>query len=335
LTTITPWPYRDLRALPKTHLHLHFEGSAPVTTMQRTSKKYGVPLPDTHSYRDFTEFCVQAAASMAMLREPDDFRLAVHDLLAMEYAFGVQWLEMGLIPSLYGDRFGSYDDVIDLAIDAIATAPLRPRGVGLMITVLRNQSVETGLAVTEVACRRAGDGIVVSLGLADDEHLFPPGPFAECFVRAKEAGLLRTPHAGELAGPDSVWATLESCAPNRLQHGVRSIEDPRLLEELQRAQICLDVCPTSNVRLGVFPSIEEHPAHRLFEAGIPISINADDTLLFETDILHEYEVARTKLGFSDDDLAQVARYAIRASGAPADVKRDVESEIDRWIGTAP
>jgi adenosine deaminase len=333
--TITPWTYRDLRALPKTHLHLHIEGSAPVTAMKRSSKKYGVPLPDTHSYRDFTEFCVQAMGSMSMLREPDDFRLAVHDLLAMEYAFGVQWAELGLIPSAYGERFGSYDDVIDLAIDAIATAPLRPLGVGLLITVLRNQSVEIAHAVTEVACRRAGDGIVVSLGLADDEHLFPPDPFAECFVRAKEAGLLRTPHAGELAGPASVWATLEHCAPNRLQHGVRSIEDPELIEVLRREQICLDVCPTSNVRLGVVARIEDHPAHQLFELGIPISINADDTLLFDTDILREYELCRTKLGFSDEDLAQVARHAIRASGAPPAVKRDIELEIDRWIETAP
>jgi adenosine deaminase len=332
---IAPWPYRDLRALPKTHLHLHFEGSAPVTTMQRTSKKYGAPIPDTHSYRDFTEFCVQCVTSMSMIREPDDFRLAVHDLLAMEYAFGVQWLEMGLIPSIYGDRFGSYDDVVDLAIDAIASAPLRPLGVGLMITILRNQSVEIAHAVTEMACRRAGDGIVVSLGLADDEFLFPPGPFAECFVRAKEAGLLRTPHAGELAGPDSVWATLEHLEPNRLQHGVRSIEDPRLIEALQRTQICLDVCPTSNVRLGVFARIEDHPAHRLLELGIPISINADDTLLFETDILREYDVCRTKLGFTDDDLAQVARHAIRASGAPPSIKHEIETGIDRWIDTIP
>jgi adenosine deaminase len=331
--TVPVWPYRDLRALPKAHLHLHIEGSTPVTALKRISKKYGIPIPNTHTYSNFTEFCERSMASIAMLRTPDDFCAALHDLLAIEFACGVQWLELGLIPTVYGDRFGSYDDIIDLAIDAIDSAPLRPLGVGLMITILRSQSIELAEAVTAVACRRAGDGVVVSLGLADDESLYPPNPFADCFAMAKEAGLLRTPHAGELAGPECVWATLEHLQPSRLQHGVRSIEDPSLLDELHRLQVCLDVCPTSNVRLGVVPTIEEHPIRQLLARGIPVSINADDSLLFETDILHEYELCRNTLGFTDADLALAARHSIAASGAPENIKRAIESEIDEWIGT--
>ena len=121
---------------------------------------------------------------------------------------------------------------------------------------------------------------MVSFGLANDEAIGPPEPYAEAFAIAKEAGLLSTPHAGELAGPESVWGALDTLQPDRLQHGVRSIEDPELVKRLADSDIVLDVCPTSNLLLSVYPSLAEHPLPQLLDAGIQCSLNGDDPLLF-------------------------------------------------------
>ena len=143
----------------------------------------------------------------------------------------------------------------------------------------------------------------MSFGLANDEAIGPPEPYAEAFAIAKDAGLLSAPHAGELAGPESVWGALDTLAPDRLQHGVRAIEDPELVKRLADSDIVLDVCPTSNLLLSVYPSLAEHPLPRLLEAGIQCSLNGDDPLLFGPGLLEEYELARSEMGLDDAALA--------------------------------
>jgi adenosine deaminase len=199
-----------------------------------------------------------------------------------------------------------------------------------------DRTADPAIAVEQarLAAARADRG-VVSFGLANDEAIGPPEPFAEAFAIAKDAGLLSAPHAGELAGPESVLGALETLQPDRLQHGVRAIEDPELVKRLADSDIVLDVCPTSNLQLSVYPSLADHPLPRLLDAGVRCSINGDDPLLFGPVLLHEYEAACTEMGLDDDALAAVARASITGSGAPDELKASALRSIDAWRASPP
>lgn len=171
---------------------------------------------------------------------------------------------------------------------------------------------------------------MVSFGLDGDEVAFPPAPFAEAFSIATSGGLLSTPHAGELLGPESVAVALELLHADRILHGVRAIEDDALVNRLRGSAVCLDVCPTSNFKLGVFDATT-HPLRNLLERGVRCSINADDPLLFGTSLLHEYEMCRSQFSFTDRELAHIAQCSIEASGAPADLKANATAGIARWL----
>jgi adenosine deaminase len=205
-------------------------------------------------------------------------------------------------------------------------------GVGALMTVDRTQPLAIAFEEAELAVAYAGSG-VVSFGLANDEVGHPPEAFAEPFAVARDAGLLSCPHAGELEGPASVWGALDALGADRIQHGIRALEDPALVERLAAEGVCLDVCPTSNACLQVVPSIEAHPLPRLLEAGIRCSLNGDDPLFFGASLLDEYELCRDRLGLTDEHLAAVARASIDASGAPPALKSTTGAGIDTWLAT--
>jgi adenosine deaminase len=188
------------------------------------------------------------------------------------------------------------------------------------------------VALARLAERYAGQG-VVAFGLADDETRGRPEPFAAAFDIARAAGLVASPHAGEHGGPDSVRGALDALGARRIQHGVRSAEDPELLRRLADSDVCLDVCPTSNVQLHVVESLATHPLPTLLDAGVNVSLNADDPLFFGSGILAEYELARHSFGLDDVALARIAASSIRASGAPAQLKGTALAGIDRWLAT--
>jgi adenosine deaminase len=173
---------------------------------------------------------------------------------------------------------------------------------------------------------------VVGLGLHNDEVGHPPGDFVRAFAVALDGGLLSTPHAGELESGQFVVDSVDLLGAHRIQHGVRSFEVPGLVERLADEGVCLDVCPTSNIMLSVFPSLAEHPLPRLLDAGVRCSLNADDPLLFGPGILDEYELARRDLGLGDEQIAAMARSSFECSGAPADVKAAGLAGIDAWLG---
>jgi adenosine deaminase len=218
-----------------------------------------------------------------------------------------------------------------MVLDQLAESSAR-HGVAarLMLAADRTQSPAEAVEQAKIAARYADRGIV-AFGLANDEAIWPPEPFAEAFAIAKEGGLLSTPHAGELAGPASVRGALDTLGADRVQHGVRAIEDPELVKRLADEQICCDVCPTSNVLLAIVPAMEASALGPLLDAGVPCSVNADDPLLFGPGLLEEYEVCRDQLGFDDARMAQIARFSIEHSGAPADVRASTLAGIDAWL----
>jgi adenosine deaminase len=324
---------RDLRSLPKGHLHLHLEGAMRPSTLAELAETAGIPVPEIRGYGSFTAFSDTYVAACQVLLTPDDFARLVYEVVEDSVLDGAVWVEPSFYAPHHRNRFGADEGIVDMVLDAAADAAAK-LGVGVGVMLAADRTVDPTIAVEQarLAARRVDRG-VVSFGLANDEAIGPPEPFAEAFAIAKEAGLLSTPHAGELAGPESVWGALDTLAPDRLQHGVRSIEDPELIARLADSEITLDVCPTSNLLLSVYPSLEEHPLPQLLEAGIRCSLNGDDPLLFGPVLLEEYELARTTMGLDDDALATIARASIEGSGAPAALKVSATQAIDEWLAT--
>ena len=325
---------RDLRAVAKAHLHVHLEGAMRPATLAELAETAGIPVPEIRGYGSFTAFSETYVAACQVLRTPEDFARLVYEVVEDSVLDGAVWVEPSFYAPHHRERFGADEDIVDMVLEAAADAG-RKLGVGVGLMVAADRTVDPAVAVEQarIAARRRDRG-VVAFGLANDEVLGAPELYADAFAIAKEAGLLSTPHAGELVGPESVRGALDTLAPDRLQHGVRAIEDPELVARLADSDICLDVCPTSNLLLSVYPSIAEHPLPQLLDAGIQCSLNGDDPLLFGPGLLDEYELARKEMGLDDAALASIARASIDGSGAPDELKTSARRSIDDWLATA-
>jgi adenosine deaminase len=324
---------RDLRALPKGHLHLHLEGSMRPATLAELADTAGIPVPEIRGYGSFTAFADTYLAACAVLNTPEQLARLVYEVVEDSVLDGAVWVEPSFYAPHHRDRFGEDEAIVDIVLDALHAAGAQLGvGVGLMLAADRTADPSIAVEQARLAAARADRG-VVSFGLANDEAIGPPEPFAGAFALAKDAGLLSAPHAGELAGPESVRGALDTLRPDRLQHGVRAVEDPELVKRLADSDIVLDVCPTSNLLLSVYPSFAEHPLPQLLDAGIGCSLNGDDPLLFGPVLLDEYEVARTEMGLDDAALASIARASITGSGAPTELKASALRSIDDWLAT--
>jgi len=328
----TPAPAaRDLRDLPKGHLHLHMEAAMRPATLTRLSQKLGIEVKPTTGFAGFTQFSATYRSLLASLDHPDHLGLLTDEIFADQAAQGVAYLELAVSPQFYAERYGTVEGALDELI-ALARAASAAHGVafGLMPTIDRMRDLDEAMVIARAAAARAGDG-VVSLGLANEERGYPAGDFAEPFALAKAAGLQSTPHAGELVGPESIRDALDALQADRILHGVRAAEDPALVAELADRGIPLDVCPTSNLLLEVVDDMAEHPLVGLLDAGVRCSINADDPILFGPDILDEYELCRRELGMTDEQLAACAWTSIETTLADDETKARAKSAIDAWL----
>jgi adenosine deaminase len=322
---------RDLAGLPKGHLHLHLEGSMRPSTLQELAEHYGLEVPPIRGYGNFSAFAATYLAACEVLATFDDLRRLVFEVVEDAARAGAKWVEPSMYVPHHRLRLGPDDEVVEVVLDALAEAAASFNiGAGLMVAADRTVDPADAVQQARLAVAHRDQG-VVSFGLANDEAGFPPQPFAPAFQLARDGGLLSVPHAGELAGAESVIGALDDLGADRIQHGVRAIEDPALVKRLAESQVCLDVCPSSNIMLSVFPSLEAHPLPGLLDAGVRCSLNADDPLLFGPNLLEEYELCRTTFGFGDDRLAFMARCSIEASGAPDDVKVSALGGIARWL----
>jgi adenosine deaminase len=321
---------RELAILPKAHLHLHLEGAMRPSTLADLAAAKGVPSPPIRGYRSFAEFGDFYLAAANLIQSWDDLGRVVNEVVEDAAADGAIWVEPQMYPARY-ERVGSTEDVLDFVIETgQAAAERHGIGFGLMVSAIRHFEPADATALAKTAVRYAGHG-VVAFGLAADESLFPPELFAEAFTVARNAGLISAPHAGELAGPPSVRGALDTLGAQRIAHGVRAVEDPRLVERLVDEQIVLDVCPTSNLMLSVVTGLDEHPLPHLLAAGVRCTLNGDDPLFFGPGLLGEYELARRELALSDEQLALVARYSLEGSGAPDALVKWGIRQIDRWL----
>lgn len=325
---------RDLADLPKAHLHLHLDGAVRARTLQELCAQGGIEppvLPPGKQYASFAVFMQVITACHDVLSSAAALRRVVGEVVADAAADGAVWVEVSVWPGLFSGRLGTERDAVRLVLEAGQQAASRTGiGFGLMVAANRHAGPEAAIATALLAVDLADDG-VVSFGLDGDEAAFPPAPFAAAFAVAKAGGLLSAPHAGELLGPDSVTDAMDLLGADRILHGIRAAEDEALIRRLAASAVCLDVCPTSNFRLGVCGP-DAHPLPRLLAAGVRCSVNADDPLVFGCSLLHEYELCRAQFSLSDQQIARIAECSIQASGAPEDVRAAATADIARWLG---
>jgi adenosine deaminase len=324
-------PARELAHLPKAHLHLHLEGAMRPATLHELAAAAGVPVPPIRGFRSFGAFAGMYDAACRVVTGEDQMRRLVREVVEDALQDGVTWLEPSFYPRRYAAAYGGDQAVVEVVLDELATVG-DALGVGTGLIVAADRTADPGEAVeiAKVAASLADRG-VVGFGLANDEVGGPADRFAEAFRVATGAGLLSVPHGGELVGPESVVNCLDDCGAHRVMHGVRAVEDPELVRRLADADVCLDVCPTSNLALAVVGSLGEHPLPALLDAGVACSVNADDPLLFGPGILEEYELCRTQLGLDDAALAEIARCSLRASAAPELEVSSGLRAIDAWM----
>ncbi len=328
-----PSDVRDLAALPKAHLHVHLEGGMRPATLRDLAQRNGMPVPEVRGFGNFGVFAAMYVAACDVLTTPQDVARLIDETVDDAAAAGAVHVEPGMFLPHHRARLGPDEHVLEIVLDALASASARTGvSTGLMVSADRTRSPEDAAAQARLAARYAGRG-VVAFGLANDEQGHPPEPFAEAFDIARSAGLLSTPHAGELDGPASVRGALDVLGADRILHGVRAVEDPALVQRLAASEVCLDVCPTSNLMLSVVDDLSAHPLVALLDAGVQCSIGADDPLLFGPGLLEEYELCRTTLGLSDAQLAAVARTSLTASGASPQVVEDGVAAVDAWLAT--
>jgi adenosine deaminase len=333
---------RPLAALPKAHLHLHFTGSMRHRTVVELAEEQGVWLPDALTdewppdlsaadEKGWFRFQRLYDLARSVLRTEASVRRLVLEAAEDERAEGSQWLEIQVDPSGYAASFGGITAFTDLVLDAARQATAAT-GVTMVLVIAANRIRHPldARTLARLAGQYAGRG-VVGFGLSNDERRGEALAFAKAFDIARSAGLLLTPHGGELRGPESVWSCLDGLGASRIGHGVRSVEDPMLVAHLADAGVTLEICPRSNVALGVYPDIASVPLRALYEAGIPVALGADDPLLFGSRLLDQYEAARHVHGFTDPELAELARMSVRGSAAPEEVRLRMLADIDRWL----
>ncbi|MCB7136802.1 adenosine deaminase [Cellulosimicrobium marinum] len=335
---------RDLATLPKAHLHLHFTGSMRVETLRDLAEHYGVRLPHAlidgdplrlpPTERGWFRFQRLYDAARACVRSEADMRRIVLEAAQDDAAEGSGRLEIQVDPTSYAPFVGGITPAVEIVLDAARSASAETgTEVAVVVAASRMRHPLDARTLARLAARYAGEGPgdVVGFGLSNDERRGDTAEFARAFAIARRAGLASVPHGGELLGPAHVHEVVRELAPDRLGHGVRSAEDRHVLDDLVGRGVALEVCPASNVSLGVYDDARQVPLGALVDAGARVALGADDPLLFGSRLVAQYETARTEHGFSDAELAALARSSIRASRASSLTRRRLLAGVDAWL----
>ncbi|MBI1293993.1 adenosine deaminase [bacterium] len=341
-----------IQGMPKAELHIHLEGSIEPATVFELAERHGAldRLPATSEealrnwfvFRDFPHFIEIYLIIQDLLRSPEDFSTIVYRNAEQMAAQNIRYRELTVTTytHTHTQRKGLRFERLLEGLEDGRRRARRDLGVEMrwIFDVPRNSAFSeqggydsTPANVTLTHALKARDHGVVGLGLGGYEVGAPPQPFAHAFRAAKDAGLYSVPHAGETSGPASIWGAINELRADRIGHGVRAIEDPSLLLWLADRQIPLELNPVSNVRLGIYPSLERHPFPHLDRMGVLVTINSDDPPLFNTTLVDEYLHLNASFGYARADILRIARNAFRASAAEASLKQALLAEFDDWV----
>jgi len=320
------------RDLPKAELHLHLEGAIDPATLLELRARHGKPstlaeIEPIYKYNDFTGFLMAFKTITEDLQTPADYELITYRLMeklkAETFFIAEVYVSVGV--NLW--RKQDFDSIFE-GLERGRERGARDFGISLLwiFDAVRQFGAEAAKPVADLAIRYR-DRNVVAFGIGGDERKAEPELFREVYAHAGDHGLRLTAHAGESAGPGSIWGALNLRA-ERIGHGLTAIQDPELMEELAHRQIPMEICITSNLRTGVCRVIQDHPVRNYFDQGLMITLNTDDPALFGTTLSHEFQIAQESFGFTDEHLRELARNSFEASFLPAEKKLEFLNLFD-------
>lgn len=332
----------DPNAIAKAELHLHIEGTLEPELLFTLAERNGVTpkYPDIASLRkayDFTDlqsFLDVYYEGMRVLQTSEDFRDLTMAYMERATAQGVRHVEMFFDPQAHTNRGLRFETVLEGIDDGLRQAQTRFGTTShLIMCFLRDLSAQAAMNTLETALPYRER--IVAVGLDSAERGNPPSKFQTVFDRARAEGFLTVAHAGEEGPPEYVWEALDLLRVSRVDHGIRSLEDPQLVERLRRQRIPLTVCPLSNVRLRVVPDLAHHPLKRMLDMGLVATVNSDDPAYFGGYVGQNFSASAAALHLSDDDLLTLARNSFEASFLDDASKRGFLDDIDRLVHGAP
>jgi len=325
----------SLRDLPKLELHLHIEGAAPPAFIRGLAQEKKIDIHRVfderghYRWRDFPHFLKVYEAATTVLQTPEDYARLTEAVLEESAAHGVVYTEMFVSPDFCGGGdVGAWRDFLRAMEETARRVEARGGpALRLIVTCIRHFGPEKSRAPALCAAETAGD-FLTGFGIAGDESVLTPGDFRWAFDCAREAGLSLTAHAGEWGGPKSVRAAIRDLGVNRIGHGVRAIEDLALIDEIAERGITLEVCPGSNVALGLYPAWRRHPIERLRERGVKVTVSTDDPPFFHTTMTREYEELERAFGWEQEIFAEIHRNALDAAFCDAETKKRIAKRLE-------
>lgn len=315
----------DWTKVPKVELHLHLDCSLSYAVVSQIDPEirleaYGADFVAPAKCTDLAEALRCATHGVALMQTEGQLRLVTFDLFDQLGEDQVMYAEIRFAPLLHTEGGLSGRQVVASVAEATAEA-VRRTGIEarLILCTLRHFSEAQSLETVQLVDDFRGT-VVAGLDLAADEAGYVLDSHVEAFRLARELGMPRTAHAGEAAGPESVWETLERLAPMRIGHGVRSVEDPDLVEYLRRHQIHLEVCPTCNIVVDVYESYGDHPIDQLYRAGVSVGVSSDARTLANVTLSQEYEKLQRTFGWGPEEFYQCNQSALKAAFVPDEVR---------------
>jgi aminodeoxyfutalosine deaminase len=329
---MSPQPSAFILSLPKAELHLHLEGSIDPATLLELKQRRGKPstllgVENLYRYDDFNGFLMAFKAVTEDLQTPEDYELITYRLMKQLKDENILHAEVYVSVGVCLWRKQDFPAIFE-GLERGRQKGERAFGVSLLwiFDAVRQFGPGAAREVFELAGRYR-DRNVIGIGIGGDEIKAPPELFREAYAWAEENGLRLTAHAGETAGPESIWGALNLRA-ERIGHGFTAAQDPELVEELSRRQIPVEICITSNLRTGVCKNLADHPIRNYFDQGVMITLNSDDPAMFSSSLAQEYQLAQKNFGFTDEHLRELARNSFEASFLPAEKKLEFLNLFD-------
>jgi len=327
-----------IHSLPKAELHLHLEGSVqPETLVELSRRNDATPLSpeqvdELYRYSDFHGFLMAFKSVTERLRTPEDFELITYKLMESLHAQNVLHAEVYVSVGVIQWRKQNFDLMFE-GMERGRARGKRDLGVSLLwiFDAVRHFGVEAAVPVFDKAIELKNRN-VVGVGIGGDERRAAPELFKELYARAKDHGLRLTAHAGESAGPESIWGALNIGA-ERIGHGLNAYADSELMHMLSERQVPIEICMSSNIRTGCLDDLKRHPVRRYFEEGLMITINSDDPAMFSTSLEREYQLCQDVFELTDEHIRELARNSFEASFLPAEEKVRFLQMVDEQVSS--
>jgi aminodeoxyfutalosine deaminase len=327
-----PRPSRLITQLPKAELHLHLEGTIDAPTLLELRQRHGKPctrdeVDRLYQYTDFRGFLMAFKDVTEDLQTPEDYELITYRLMEKLKAENILHAEVYISVGVCLWRKQNFDAIFE-GLERGRLRGERDFGISLLwiFDAVRQFGAEKAQQVVDLATRHKGCS-VVGFGIGGDERQAAPELFRDVYAYAAENGLRLTAHAGESAGPESIWGALNLRA-ERIGHGLTAWQDQELVEELSKRQVPIEICLTSNLRTGCCASLADHPVRNYFDHGLMITLNTDDPAMFGTSLNREFQLAQETFGFTDEHLRELARNSFEASFLPAEKKLEFLNLFD-------